>query len=276
MFLKILIAFLSLVGLCSCQNPAAEQYLLGQVLTNYNKNMRPSSSVLVNLRFYLRHIAIDGETNKMTTSFQLIQHWTDGRFKWNSTFYDNTSHLMMPAKNVWLPDTFIYNTVDSNGYLPLYDNSLVLISSTSTVYHAVPLLNVNTNCNADLFYYPFDNHTCSIIFTSWMQSSSRLVYAISSSTVFMNMFQENADWEITGHSMSHFFVEPKFPPDYFGFSSIKVEFHLRRRFKYTPVLHLAVPCLILNVAMVFSYLMPFAAQITLSKKLNNFFEKIFY
>ena len=267
----LLLFFLLKLSACQLQNPSAEQFLMGATLTNYNKNIRPSPIVVVFLRLYLREITLDEEQRLMTSSLQVMQHWYEPRFRWNSSLYDNTTHLMMPAKNVWLPDTFIYNTADSNGYLPLSDNSQVLISNIGTVYFAVPMLNVNTRCDMDLFYYPFDKQTCSVVFTSWMQSSTRINYAISSSTVFMNMFEENPDWEVSSYAVTTGLLDPKFPPDAYKFMMLKVEFVLRRRLRLGIMLHLVVPCQILNLVMLFSYLMPFVAQITISKNLKYFY-----
>lgn len=268
--LGLLVLLLALVRFSSCQaqNPAAEQFLMGATLNGYNRNIRPSSTVYVSLRMFLRDFDLNEESSTMTSSFQLMQLWYEYRIRWNSSLYDNVTHLMMPARNIWLPDTFIQNTVDSVGYLPLYDSSIAVITNIGAVYYAVPLLNVKTRCDMDFFYYPFDSQNCTIIFTSWVQSTTRIYYLISSSTIFMNTFRQNANWDISAYTVSTVNIEPKFPPDPYAFSTLRIEFKFQRKLNYRLFLHLVVPCLILNLATIVSYMMPFIGQITLSKIFN--------
>ena len=39
----------------------------------------------------------------------LRQEWTDEMLLWDPDEYNNIRSIRIPAKNVWLPDTFIYN-----------------------------------------------------------------------------------------------------------------------------------------------------------------------
>ena len=44
------------------------------------------------------------------------------------------------AKNLWLPDLFVTNTADSNGFISITDNNLAFVSSDGLVYLTLSLI----------------------------------------------------------------------------------------------------------------------------------------
>ena len=46
----------------------------------------------------------------------------------------------MPAKKIWLPDFFVINTADSNGFVSITDTSLAYIHYDGLVYWAMSLI----------------------------------------------------------------------------------------------------------------------------------------
>ena len=42
-------------------------------------------------------------------TFRLFQEWQDENLVWDPLKYNNVNSLRIPTKQVWLPDTFIYN-----------------------------------------------------------------------------------------------------------------------------------------------------------------------
>ena len=66
---------------------------------------------------------IDDKNQIDTTTLYLIVAWTNQRLTWNSTEIGNLP-LMFKANLLWLPDLYVINTGDSNGFITVSDSNL--------------------------------------------------------------------------------------------------------------------------------------------------------
>ncbi len=95
--------------------------------SNYDKTIRPTVPVSILMDIALKQIvAIDEKNQFMTTASYLFVKWYDPRLKWNSTLSHNIDSISVLAKSIWLPDLFITNTADSNGFITVTDSNLDL------------------------------------------------------------------------------------------------------------------------------------------------------
>ena len=108
---------------------------------NYDKSIRPSVSVSILMDIALKQIvAIDERNQFMTTASYLFIKWYDPRLKWNSTLSNNIDSISVLAKSIWLPDLFITNTADSNGFITVTDSNLAFIEHNGNVKLAISLI----------------------------------------------------------------------------------------------------------------------------------------
>lgn len=105
--------------------------------SNYDKTMRPSKSVSILMNIALKQIiGLDERNQFMTTASYLFVKWYDPRLKWNLTLNNNTDQvksISLMAKNIWLPDLFITNTADENGFIRVTDSNLAYIENNGFV-----------------------------------------------------------------------------------------------------------------------------------------------
>jgi hypothetical protein len=105
--------------------------------SNYDKTMRPSKSVSILMNIALKQIiGLDERNQFMTTASYLFVKWYDPRLKWNLTLNNNTDQvksISLMAKNIWLPDLFITNTADENGFIRVTDSNLAYIENNGYV-----------------------------------------------------------------------------------------------------------------------------------------------
>ena len=102
--------------------------------TNYDKTIRPSVSVSILMDIALKQIvAIDERNQFMTTASYLFIKWYDPRLKWNSSLSHNIDSVSVLAKSIWLPDLFITNTADNNGFITVTDSNLAFIENNGYV-----------------------------------------------------------------------------------------------------------------------------------------------
>jgi hypothetical protein len=101
---------------------------------NYDKSIRPSVSVSILMDIALKQIvAIDERNQFMTTASYLFIKWYDPRLKWNSSLSHNIDSVSVLAKSIWLPDLFITNTADTNGFITVTDSNLAFVENNGNV-----------------------------------------------------------------------------------------------------------------------------------------------
>ena len=100
-----------------------EKELKDRILSNsnYDKSIRPSVPVDIYLGLSFKQIAnVDEKNQIITTSSFLKASWYDKRLTWNYTEV-GISFLLIKANLLWLPDLFVINTADSNGFFTVSD-----------------------------------------------------------------------------------------------------------------------------------------------------------
>lgn len=129
----------------------AELSITTAILKDYNKLMRPSDTVNIIVDVQLKQIIDIGEKDQMvTTSSYLYISWNDSRFYWNSSWYNNVQNVLIPAKQIWLPDLFTVNTADPNGFLPISETNLAIVNNSGEIYLNIGLNGIFSNQNFDL------------------------------------------------------------------------------------------------------------------------------
>ncbi|XP_025116295.1 neuronal acetylcholine receptor subunit alpha-5-like [Pomacea canaliculata] len=118
--------------------------------------------------------------------------WSDEYLQWNPDQFGNISSVYLSQADVWLPDLVLFN--DVNSMKPLRDdNALVVVNNDGTVQWQ-PGFNANTDCMVDVYRYPFDTQTCSLIFTTWMMTSDHI--QVVTETFYTNWSTVNQEYYI--------------------------------------------------------------------------------
>lgn len=124
MLIYLLLLSLSLSFIKAETESSIEDDLKTDIFNKYNKNSRPNGVVNIGLELILKQVVgLDEKNQIMITSSLLIAQWTDKRLAWNHSTY-NINHISVKANQIWLPDLFIINTADSNGFIPVNDFNL--------------------------------------------------------------------------------------------------------------------------------------------------------
>ena len=107
-----------------------EKILKDKVLKNssYDKSIRPSEPVDIYLRLIFKQIAnVDEKNQIITSSSYLTASWFDERLTWNNSEV-GIDFLMIKSNLLWLPDLYVINTADSNGFITVSDSNLAYLS----------------------------------------------------------------------------------------------------------------------------------------------------
>lgn len=131
-----------------------EKYIKNSVInSDYDKTIRPSVSVNILMNIALKQIiALDERNQVMTTASYLFISWHDSRLKWKSNETSDIKTISIKAKDIWLPDFYITNTAEQNGFISITETNLVFIQSDGLVYLTLSLVG-KCQFNSSIYLY---------------------------------------------------------------------------------------------------------------------------
>ena len=208
-FFKKCFLYLGLITLVSNVNSINdEQILRNHIFKDYDKNIRP-------VEYYNNTIPIEiGIAIQNLESFNQIQEnidinlwlrksWNDNNLKWNSSI-SNISFLSVDLDEVWVPDIELLNAASKpeiytlKGGLNLYNSGLIMWSNPAIYSYS---------CSLELHFFPFDEQTCTMKFSSWIYDNSQLYLKpydqIEKQIDVINSFS-HSEWEIDKVILEHF------------------------------------------------------------------------
>lgn len=115
--------------------------------STYDRTLKPSDLIEIVMELTLKQIVnLDERSQILTTASYLIVKWNDTRLKWNSDAFNNTKMISIYAKKLWLPDLFVTNTADSNGFVAITDSNIGYIQSDGSISLTLSLIGLRTRC----------------------------------------------------------------------------------------------------------------------------------
>uniref|UniRef100_H3B8F1 Neurotransmitter-gated ion-channel ligand-binding domain-containing protein n=1 Tax=Latimeria chalumnae TaxID=7897 RepID=H3B8F1_LATCH len=84
--------------------------------------------------------------------------WFNEFLVWDPADFDGMERIALPVEFLWRPDFYFYEFMgeDASPYVPY-----LYVNHNGVVTYIVPSKLV-TSCHLDVFYFPFDTHTCTL------------------------------------------------------------------------------------------------------------------
>lgn len=100
------------------------------------------------------------------TVFGLTLKWTDELIQWNPMDYGQASIVRLPKSKMWIPSLVLVNSATSLD-LGLGDDKTqsVIYQANGSALCSTGII-TSSMCSPNIMYYPFDNHDCSVQFSS--------------------------------------------------------------------------------------------------------------
>jgi hypothetical protein len=143
--------------------------------------------------------------------------------------------LAIPASEIWIPDIFLYNSVDEKSNdIPSRVNALV--ENSGHVSLAVPQT-LQSTCNLDrtgkkiknsLWYLDLFNRKCSLTFGSWTSDISKIDLSISEDSASIENLEINPVWNVVSFNATRH--EKKYNCCSNVYPSIEFELELERNY----------------------------------------------
>lgn len=194
---------------CSAQDTSAEERLRHNLFANYNKEILPKSNTTsrdpftVYLGLSLININdIDLKTQTLDVDGWVQFKWSDNRLTWEPNDYDGISVIRVFTNRLWVPDVTVYNSVTKkdNEWAHSSKTRNALVYSNGDVLW-VPATSLQVYCDLDMTYYPYDEHTCSLVFGSWTYDGFLLDVQLEPKTeaaqsLDLSDMRNNTEWTV--------------------------------------------------------------------------------
>ncbi|TMS37995.1 hypothetical protein L596_004813 [Steinernema carpocapsae] len=159
-------------------------------------------------------LAINEKQQNLDLNVWVIQKWNDEFLGWNPQKYGLINSTILPYENIWLPDTYLYNSVVMNREeTERYINAVVNTQywenqQGAEVKFMYPAL-YRTTCRLDIRYFPYDQQNCTLIISSWTSSKSDIDYVPEFDNVNLDNFIPNEEWVIVSFKIRRIEVGEK-------------------------------------------------------------------
>ncbi|KAL7072484.1 hypothetical protein ACQ4LE_007735 [Meloidogyne hapla] len=217
-------------------SPSPHQRLLSELFHNYDRRLQPpgnfnfSKTVHINVTIVLG-ILIEMRENEQVAAYVIshIQRWRDNRLSWLPKSHSNISELIVPAKAIWQPKIFVYNSMDTKDMLndEKYDARL---RYDGKIKINIPQY-VTCTCRLNIELFPFDTQFCAVALASPLLTVEEMEVHTSQPPL-QSHFAGNSEWNLINVSVRdmHYLEEGEYR------SEVQYVFHLRRR----PIFYITV------------------------------------
>ncbi|XP_070540514.1 acetylcholine receptor subunit alpha-like [Ptychodera flava] len=264
-FLLLAVATLTLFygGVVSSE---IENRLHSELFRTYNKYVRPvqnhSESVLIQFGLSINQLLdVNEKDQSISTHVWLNQIWRDYRLTWNPRDNQGIDYVIVPSTWLWYPDMVNDNSVHGTPDLPVSKFATILHNGTVWI---TPPATLDSQCDMDVAYFPFDQQTCMLSFGPWEYTSERVHLEPMDKYVVREKFVDNVEWELSETSVRTVDEELECCPGEV-YSVVIYTLLLRRRPLYYLV-NVIFPCFLFSVitSLVFCVPPDFHEKITLS------------
>uniref|UniRef100_A0A2K6NCT1 5-hydroxytryptamine receptor 3E n=1 Tax=Rhinopithecus roxellana TaxID=61622 RepID=A0A2K6NCT1_RHIRO len=154
----------------------------------------------VNISFTMSTIPDVDEQLYLLSSFLWLEMvWDNPFISWNPEECEGITKMSMAAKNLWLPDIFIVELMDVD---KTPKGLTAYVSNEGRIRYKKPM-KVDSICNLDIFYFPFDQQNCTLTFSSFLYTVDSMlldmekeVWEITDTS--WDILQAHGEWELLG------------------------------------------------------------------------------
>ncbi|VDI11841.1 Hypothetical predicted protein [Mytilus galloprovincialis] len=176
------------------------------MFTDYKKEVLPtadqSKPLVIGVTFFMASFNSFNEVEETISLTAAVgMNWTDPALKWNPTLYGNLYGTIINPKDLWLPQLFLINRVDSMD--PVGDDTMffpTIIYTGEVIYSPGGIL--KAKCPTDISKFPFDSQTCTLQLMPWGFIQANLLLTSNFDKAQLDFFSQHSDWNLLEYSIS--------------------------------------------------------------------------
>ena len=176
--------------------------LFANLTGNYNKNVRPkldlSQPTTVTVRLFLKSISgLDEVNGILTTVVSLSLSWYDDTLKWDSWRYGGIWEFRINENSIWVPQFIISNPAKKLTQFGLGNSPITIYYNGQVNFEVGDVL--QTTCDVDVTYFPFDTQTCIIEMLPYGYKSD-IAIDLGTNAIDLIVYAENNIWILNSTS----------------------------------------------------------------------------
>uniref|UniRef100_H3B8F2 Neurotransmitter-gated ion-channel ligand-binding domain-containing protein n=1 Tax=Latimeria chalumnae TaxID=7897 RepID=H3B8F2_LATCH len=182
--------------------------------------------------------------------------WFNEFLVWDPADFDGMERIALPVEFLWRPDFYFYEFMgeDASPYVPY-----LYVNHNGVVTYIVPSKLV-TSCHLDVFYFPFDTHTCTLTIGPFLSTVNDITMGHHSTPqeLFLKSLEhikESGEWELTDFDteLLSFLFQGVVSPEEWAMMIYTVK--IRRRPTHYLV-NLLIPSALLMLIEILSFFLP--------------------
>ncbi|KAH3789199.1 neuronal acetylcholine receptor subunit beta-2-like [Dreissena polymorpha] len=215
----------------------------------YNKKVRPlkdqTMEMDIPVTFYLNSvIEFDEAKEALKTAGFLSLVWIDEYLQWNSSQFNGIDSIFLPQDDIWKPDISLKNSFASftglgSSYLNVY------VRNTGEVFW-YPYQVLESTCDVEIRYFPFDVQTCNLKFTAWSYTKTDVDINRGGENIILSDYMPNSMWDIQSTAAREVNTDE---------SAVVFEIKLKRKPGFY-IINVIVPVVLLSFLNTFSFVLP--------------------
>ncbi|XP_046917017.2 neuronal acetylcholine receptor subunit non-alpha-2-like isoform X1 [Dermatophagoides farinae] len=204
--------------------------------------------ISVRMKMRLLHFGLDSRQSLLNFHSYFRIEWSDPYLKWNKSEFRGIKRINVHMDDVFTPDLILYNSIQPTNMMKKFNHTELIITYDGTIFWS-PLLRMQSFCKLDLYNWPYDQQSCSLIFISWSYPADALALYISTKSINLRDLWPNNEWKIINSTCDTIIVSdiPGRPNMFFPGVQYKI-FMQRRQTPYSYLINIPIICtVILNV-----------------------------
>ena len=177
------------------------------IFSQYDRNVFPmlnqSDILQVSLGYSLNAIKGFDEVGGVLQTVGYVEvTWNNQLLVWEKKpqgVSDYIEKTLVPIASMWYPPLTLHNSVTSLKALGEKNEILTVQYDGTTVWK--PPVILSSSCGVDSTYFPFDEQTCNMTFTSWDYAAGEIELTAAASTVNFDDYTNNELWTINETSV---------------------------------------------------------------------------
>ncbi|XP_059147521.1 neuronal acetylcholine receptor subunit alpha-10-like [Physella acuta] len=266
--------FCCLMCLVPALRPAgsSEKTLIRDLLHRYQQEgtsgrpvVHPRDTIMVNFSLSLIQILdVDEKNQVLKTNIWYHYRWRDILLQWNPKLHDNITSIRVPSEQIWLPDIVLYNFADNR--LSEQREALVVADHTGHLLW-MPQAILNSSCDFDTLFFPFDEQTCHLKFGSWSYNGDMLNIDFIVRQMDLSDYMKSNEWDVVENSaVKHVKFYTCCPEPY---PDMTFTLRLKRRVAFYTFI-LLLPCALLSLLTMVIFWVPPESPAKLQLGMNIF------
>uniref|UniRef100_A0A0K0F5I1 Acetylcholine receptor subunit alpha-type acr-5 (inferred by orthology to a C. elegans protein) n=1 Tax=Strongyloides venezuelensis TaxID=75913 RepID=A0A0K0F5I1_STRVS len=239
----------------------------------YEKSVHPRidfklpTNINVSMSLY-QILEVNERLQSITVNVWMVQDWYDEFLNWNPDDYSGIQQLILPYDQVWIPDTYLYNSESlEQKKTESLMNVIITANPNSTSGAHVRLMFpaiYKFSCSMSVKFFPYDQQNVSMIFSSWTHDSSVIDYHYTTEDVNLKNMAPNDEWEVLSFKFTRIPVKYKCCEN--PWVMLYAHLYIKRKPLYY-IINLVLPTSIITVVAVTGFFTPSSSDSERNEKL---------